>query len=83
MIDTQRLSQSDSMSTSISDPYIPNTEIACSGDVLNATITADSLDTVGVMILNGADGEPITSYPTIFVSSPNNGCPLCGVVNLP
>lgn len=83
MIDKDRLAKSDQMAFSITDYSFENTEVRMSGDELNVSLTMEELDTVGTMIENGPDGNPITDYYTPRICKPLKGCPQCGVVNLP
>jgi hypothetical protein len=83
VIDKDRLTKSDQMAFSITDYPVENTEVRMSGDELNIFLTQDGLDTVGTMIENGPDGNPITDYYTPRICRPLNGCPFCNVVNLP
>ncbi len=83
MIDKDRVTKSDQMAFSITDYPVENTEVRMSGDELNIILTQDGLDTVGTIIENGLDGEPITDYYTPRICKPLKGCALCGVVNLP
>jgi len=71
------------MASSITDYPLENTEVRGSGDELNIILSQDELDTVGTMIQNGLDGDPVTDYYTPRICKPLKGCPLCGVVNLP
>lgn len=83
VIDKDRLTKSDQMAFSITDYPFENTEVRASGDELNIILTQEGIDTVGAMIQNGPDGEPITDYYTPRICKPLNGCPFCNVVNLP
>lgn len=83
MIDKNRLTTSDQMAFSITDFPVEPEEVRMSGDELNIILTQDGLDTVGTMIENGPDGNPITDYYTPRICKPLNGCPFCNVVNLP
>jgi len=42
----------------------------------------DTLSMIGVLILNGLDGNPITDYYTPRIPLVSKGCPLCGCENL-
>jgi hypothetical protein len=48
----------------------------------NPVSIMEELDTIGTIIENGADGNPITDYYTPRLPEVSRGCPFCGCVNL-
>jgi len=48
----------------------------------NPISSMDRLDTIGTIIKNGPDGNPITDYYTPRLPEVAKGCPLCGCTNL-
>jgi hypothetical protein len=59
------------------------TEVNSSGDADKITLTIDTISMEGVILENGADGNPITDYYTPRKVVVYGGCPFCGTKNLP
>jgi hypothetical protein len=54
---------------------------AVSGNGVDPILGMETLDGVGIVLENGADGDPITDYYTPRVPKVSHGCPLCGVAS--
>lgn len=52
------------------------------GSGLSTYIQLDKINMVGYIIINGADGNPVTDYYTPRNPLVSMGCPFCGVTNL-
>lgn len=46
-------------------------------------VTMERVDMVGVLIINGQDGDPVNDYYTARNPLVSRGCPFCGCTNLP
>jgi hypothetical protein len=62
---------------------IEDLDIRSSGEPKDIVLTMDTLNMEGVILENGADGNPITDYYTPRKSVALGGCWLCGTKNLP
>jgi len=67
---------------SYTDATMPGEDIVSSGDPMTTVAVLDGLAMAGVVIENGADGEPITDYYTPRKAVVHSGCPFCGCRNL-
>jgi len=55
---------------------------ALSGSGQSAILGMDTLNGVGIVMLNGASGSPGTDFYTPRIPKVSHGCPLCGNANI-
>jgi hypothetical protein len=77
-LDISKVSTGSGNGTACEDFSIPITDY-----IHDATLSLDRIGVAGVILENGADGDPITRYYTPRKAIVTGGCPLCGTKNLP
>lgn len=80
IVNTERdLGSSDRDGNYQEDFAVEGVSVAGSGE--NPVLGMDTLDGAGIILENGADGDPITDYYTPRVPKVSHGCALCGVTS--
>uniref|UniRef100_A0A6M3JL02 Uncharacterized protein n=1 Tax=viral metagenome TaxID=1070528 RepID=A0A6M3JL02_9ZZZZ len=80
VVNTERdLGSSDRDGNYQEDFAVVGQSVTGSGDSI--VLGMDTLDMVGIILKNGADGDPITEYYTPRVAKVSHGCALCGVTS--
>jgi hypothetical protein len=76
--DSSKVSTGDRSNISHEDCYIPSET-----EPENKILFIEKINMAGTLMLNGADGNPITDYYTPRKAVVTSGCAFCGCRNLP